>query len=228
MSDNLYEIVLTLEEALEHLEEQSKIHLQLTMDMLSADSGQMYPLDLLALSASKRSMSLINGFVSMIKARNFICAAPLIRLQLDNSLRFYAAFLVDEPHELAKAFIDGESIRNFKEIGSKEKLTDRILVDRLSIHHAWIKEAYKQASGYIHLSEKHFFNVIGRKAGDDKLSLIASEKDHFITDLTRFEAVIMMIKSTTVFLWILNSWKLTKETPNPEEWNKKHGKKSFN
>lgn len=109
----------------------------------------------------------------MIKARNFICAAPLVRLQLDNSLRFYAAFLVEEPHELAKAFIDGKSIRSFRERGSKEKLTDRILVDRLSLHHSWIKEAYKQASGYIHLSEKHFFNVIGRKTREDKLSFVA-------------------------------------------------------
>jgi len=216
-------ITLTLEEALERLEEQSKIHLTVTMSFLSADEAKMYPLDLLAISASKRSMSLIGGFTTMIREHNFICAAPLVRLQLDNSLRFYAAFLVDDPHELARGFIDGKSIRTFKERSSKEKLSDRLLVNRLSEHHPWITKVYEETSGYIHLSEKHFFNTIGKTAGDQKLKLVGGEKDQFISEKDRFDAVIIMIKLTNILLWLLNSWTLTKETPDPVAWMKKHG-----
>lgn len=117
--------------------------------MLQADNAKIFPLDLMGISVSKRSMSLIKGFTEMIRQENFICAAPMLRMQLDNSLRFYAAFLVEDPHELARNFAEGQSIRNFREKGTNQKLTDRLLVERLSEHYPWIAEVYNKMSGYI-------------------------------------------------------------------------------
>ena len=216
--------ILTLEELLQKLEEQKKLHVEVTMKMLSAGNANMYPLDFLAISASKRSMSLIGGFITMIRDENFICAAPLLRLQLDNSLRFYASFLVNDPHELANGFIEGKLIRDFTERRTNKKLTDSLLVERLAEHHPWITNVYKETSGYIHLSDKHLFNAMGKKDDKQKLQLIGGEKDSFITDKNRFEATYLMIELTTVLLWLLHSWTLTKETPNVDEWIKKHGK----
>ncbi len=205
---------LTVDQALDKLEAQNEIHLKVIHEFLSADDAKMFAVDLLALSAANRSMSLISGFTTMIKDKNFICAAPLLRLQLDNSLRFYAAFLVEDPHKLAKDFIDGVSIRHFKERTTNQKLSDRLLVNRLSEHHPWIVRIYEETSGYIHLSHKHFYNVAGKKDSTKNLQFIAGKGDKFIDEKTRFEAVIAMIELTTVLLWLLNSWTVTKNFTN--------------
>jgi hypothetical protein len=57
----------------------------------------IYPLDLLAVAAMNRSLCLISGFRTLIASKNFISAAPLLRLQIDNCLRFFAAELAPSP-----------------------------------------------------------------------------------------------------------------------------------
>lgn len=205
------------------LEKQKQIHIEVTGKMIQADNSNIFPLDLMGISVSKRSMSLIKGFIEMIRQENFICAAPMLRMQLDNSLRFYAAFLVENPHELARNFAEGKSIRNFKEKGTNNKLTDRLLVDRLAEHHPWIDEVYNKMSGYIHLSDLHLFNTLNKIDDKKNLRAIISDSDIFITEKERIEALYTMSELTVIVLWLLNSWTLTKETPNVEQWILKHG-----
>jgi len=227
MKDSEY-VTLTLPQLIDRLKELSPRILDATMKILSSDEGKMYALDLLAASVSKRSMSLVSGFILMIENENFICGAPLLRLQLDNSLRFFASFLVADPHKLAKDCISGIPINKSKDRKTNLHLTDSYLVKRLSEHHDWIGEIYKQTSGYVHLSEKHFFNAFGKNQNDKNLSFVAGEKDHFITEKDRLDAVFAMFQLTNLVLWVLNSWALTKETSDPEEWLKKHGKNNKN
>lgn len=218
MDDTNY---FTIEELLNKLKEQQQIHLEVTIQMMQADNASLYPLDLMGISVSKRSMSLIRGFIEMIRQENFICAAPLLRMQLDNSLRFYAAFLVEDPHDLARQFVDGKSIRSFRERDTNQKLTDRLLVDRLAEHHPWITDVYGQMSGYIHLSDQHLFNTLGKKQENEHLNVIISDSDSFITEKERAEAVYIMFELTSIVLWLLNSWTLTKETPDTKQWVEK-------
>lgn len=44
-----------------------------------------------------RSQQLTDGFIAMVKARNLTCAAALLRLQLDNCMRLYAALYCRGP-----------------------------------------------------------------------------------------------------------------------------------
>lgn len=220
MDDTNY---FTVDELLGKLKEQQQIHLNVILKMMQADNASLYPLDLMGVSVSKRSMSLIRGFIEMICQNNFICAAPLIRMQLDNSLRFYAAFLVNDPHDLARQFAEGKSIRSFRDRDTNQKLTDRFLVDKLAEHHPWITEVYEKMSGYIHLSDLHLFNTLGKKQEDEQLNVIISDSDSFITEKERTEAVYIMFELTTIVLWLLNSWTLSKETPDTKQWIKKHG-----
>jgi hypothetical protein len=81
----------TLDERLAFLEESKQSH----FNMVERISGQAVPIRVYAFMVLKRSLSLIFGFTNMIRNKNFLCAAPLIRLQIDNLLRFRAAFLVD-------------------------------------------------------------------------------------------------------------------------------------
>ena len=215
--------LLTIDELLNKLDEQKHIHLDVTAKMIHADNAKIFPLDLMGISVSKRSMSLIKGFSEMIRQENFICAAPMLRMQLDNSLRFYAAFLVENPHELARKFAEGQSIRNFKEKGTNQKLTDRLLVERLSEHYPWVFKVYNKMSGYIHLSDLHLFNTLNKKDDNSNLRAIISDTDTNISEHIRIEAVYIMFELTTIVLWLLNSWTLTKDTPNVEGCIAKHG-----
>src|SRR5436309_1171588 len=69
--------------------------------MLEAHNRALYMFDLLAIAALNRSAGLCSGFRQLIRSRNFICAAPLIRLQIDNALRLYAGSIVRDPRGYA-------------------------------------------------------------------------------------------------------------------------------
>lgn len=102
-------------------------------------------------------------------------------------------------------------------------MTDRLLVDRLAEHHPWIDEVYNKMSGYIHLSDLHLFNTLNKIDDKKNLRAIISDSDIFITEKERIEALYTMSELTVIVLWLLNSWTLTKETPNVEQWILKHG-----
>lgn len=216
---------MTTEELLEtKLKELEKLQLEhpgKAMLMLKADNSALFPLDLIAFSVFKRSMSLIAGFCLLIRQKNFICAAPLIRLQLDNALRFFATTLVKEPHKLAMEVIDGAHINKFTDEKTGKNLYDNYLVDKLNglgPQFGWVSRLYSNSSGYIHLSEKHFFNLISFKENDTmKFSAIIGADDSLITLEDRLEAVEAMIKTTMVVMFLLDSWTFNKNNPGLKE-----------
>ena len=69
--------------------------------------------------------------LSFSKARNFLAAAPLIRLQLDSCLRLYAAWLVENPHEFAHKVLRRERVDKLKNQDGKF-LRDHYLVEKLA------------------------------------------------------------------------------------------------
>ncbi len=90
---------MNIEEAIAILSEANELHLDLGKKMSEAYEGAIYPMDLLAAAVLNRSLYLIHGISRLVLDRNYISAVPLLRLQLDNVLRFHAAWLVDEPHQ---------------------------------------------------------------------------------------------------------------------------------
>lgn len=206
---------MNTEQRLKHLENSKDLHIELLKMTIEADNNKLFVLDLLAIAVYKRSISLINGFCDSIRKNNFICAAPLIRLQLDNLIRFYASFIVKNPHEFTSKVIDGKHIRNLKDQDGN-RMTDRYLVEKLSIDHKWIESVYKETSGYIHLSNKHIFSSI--KTNRDKESLkfnIQLTKDNseqIDADLI-FESIAAMTKITELLLKYLHGWAYTKDNP---------------
>jgi hypothetical protein len=144
-----------LEERLAFLVESKHSHYNIAKRMPS----QIEPMDIYAFMVLKRSLSLVFGFASMIRDRNFLCAAPLMRLQIDNLLRFRAAFLVSNQSQFVVEVIRGKQVRKLKDRTGKE-MTDAHLQDVMSSEYPWLKDAYKKTSGYIHLSEEHFFNTV--------------------------------------------------------------------
>jgi hypothetical protein len=152
------------------------------------------------------------GFIELIESRNFIAAAPLIRLQLDNCLRLSAGILVKDPHKFALNVLEGIPIKNQKDM-LNEKMTDSYLVKILSKRYPWIDEVYKNTSGYVHLSEKHIFNAMQAGNKDFDLELKITDKDAFVTNDVYLGAIFDFQRSSDVLFEYIYSWAYTKEYP---------------
>jgi len=174
-------------------------------------SGQVEPIDIYAFMVLKRSISLVFGFIELIRNKNLICAAPLIRLQIDNLLRFHAAFLVDNQSQFVVEVLQKKEVRKIKD-RSGNYMSDIYLQDVLESDYSWLKGTYKNTSGYIHLSDQHFFNTLRASKSDRKgaVEIYIGPDDKMVSDEVYLGATEDMICVTHALLTFLGNWALTK------------------
>ncbi|ARS37076.1 hypothetical protein CA264_17470 [Pontibacter actiniarum] len=201
-----------VEESLKRLESLDKVVIESAKEMIHDEN--MYPLDLLANAVLNRTLSTISGFVLLTRANNFNCAAHLIRLHLDNLLRFSAAWIVDNPHDFAMKVLSGEQINHLKD-SAGAKMHDSYLVKKLSIDYPWVEKVYKETSGFVHLSDKHIFNSTRLKDKEQRtIAFSISKEDLFVDDQLRLEATELMIEITNCICHFIRSWTWTKKHPH--------------
>ncbi len=135
-----------------------------------------------------------------------------MRLLLDSLLRFYAVWLVDEPHDLANQIFSGKELRKIKDRNGK-KMTDRYLSEQLAKEYTWLERVYRETSGYVHLSSKHYFNTVRELHEDDRSVTVAiGSSDTSITTEVYEEALDAMLEISTAVLRYLHGWAHTKQT----------------
>jgi hypothetical protein len=192
-----------LEERLVFLEESNQSHINFALRV----AEQTESINIYTFMVLRRSLSLVFGFTTMIRERNFLCAAPLIRLQIDNLLRLRAAFLVTDQSQFVADVIQGKEVRQIKDrLGNK--MCDAYLQDVLSGDYFWLKETYKKTSGYIHLSDAHFFNTIRFSESGEEGSIegYIGPDDQFVGNEIYHEAVEDMIEITYSLLSYIHDW----------------------
>ena len=81
-------------------------------------------------AATDRCMHLIDGFSSMLQERNLTCAGALLRLQLDNCMRTYAAFIAADKDAVIDCVISGNRI-------DKQKSKDGNLLKDVYLKNEW-------------------------------------------------------------------------------------------
>lgn len=136
------------------------------MRALGGAGAAMFVLDFIMIGAVKRSLSLSSGLSIMVKELNMGCSRAILRMQLDTVTRLLAYTYVKNPEEMAKAVIKGTPIKKFKSTDGKA-LVDGYLVDRMTQDHPWIRKVYDFTSGYVHFSERQFFDSI-HSFGNDR------------------------------------------------------------
>lgn len=185
-------------------------HLEVGKYLLTAANGYQYPFDLLAYAVLNRSLALVLGFTDLIKSPNFIAAAPLLRLQLDNCLRFYAGYLVSDLHDFALKILSGKAVKDQK---SKDgnTLTDNYLCRKISSEYPWVLDVYKNTSGYIHLSEKHIFHSVRSLNEGKGIKISIGETDRFVTTDLYLEVIEAFKTTTEMVLRYVYSWAYTKD-----------------
>ena len=181
--------------------------------MLEADGHKLFSLDFLAVAALNRSLSNSSAFIQLIRVQNYLVAASLVRLQLDTFLRFFASYLVSDPHEFASAVLAGTAVRKLKD-RSGALMTDRHLVESVASEFPWVPNVYGSTSGFIHLSDKHIFSAIQSVEDDGTFSmLIGSNPDRFPLELWVEMAEGFMAATDALFRY-LEGWAFTKANPH--------------
>ncbi|MDO9413812.1 MAG: hypothetical protein Q7T81_14690 [Pseudolabrys sp.] len=85
-----------------------KKHEDFLLEMFTAfikPNAPFFTGDLVLYGIANRSLSISSGFRAMIAARNFTCAAPLLRMQLDTAVRLFSARLVTDPAHYANSIL---------------------------------------------------------------------------------------------------------------------------
>ncbi|TYZ08937.1 hypothetical protein FY528_12035 [Hymenobacter lutimineralis] len=177
------------------------------------EGQDLFPLDILANAVLNRSLALINGFIVLAEADNYLAAIHLIRLHLDSFLRFAAAWQVDQPHEFALKVLDGEPIRQLKD-RTGTKMTDAYLVGIFSKDYPWIKSVYDTTSGYIHLSDKHIYASTRIEKEQRMMHFSIARKDRFLSLDLKVDAINGMIAITNCITQYVNGWTWTKANPD--------------
>jgi hypothetical protein len=203
---------VTIDDFINTLESSKKEFIKIAKEMLEAENGKMYPLDIYALGTFKRAILLNTAFCKLLREDNFLSAAPLIRLYLDTLLQFYASFIVKKPHEFAMKIMDGKQARNLKDKNG-EKMTDSYLAKKLAKEKdcEWAYTVYDETSKFIHFSSKHIFAGCNYEDGG-KFSVCISDKME-VPDKIKMEALDVMAKITKGLLRYLYGWVYTKNNP---------------
>lgn len=197
----------TINERLAFLGQSKQTHFNIAEKL----SGEIGPIDIYAFMVLKRSMSLVFGFTELIRQKNFLCAAPLIRLQIDNLLRFRASFQVDNQSQFVVDVLQENEVRKLKDRYGKN-MTDVHLQDVFENEYPWLKGTYKNTSGYVNLSEKHFFNTIraSENGKDGVLNIYIGPEDKMVSDEVYEGAIEEMILVTHALLTFIGNWAIIK------------------
>ena len=146
------EYFVQLEPALAALAELRSQAIKLAASMIGET---FFSEDLFFGAAADRCIRLLDGFCLMLKERNLTCAGVLLRMQMDNCMRTYAAFIAEDKKAVVDCILNGDPIKNLK-----DKVTE------LDKQFAGV---YDQASGYVHLSEKAFFQTVEKVEDGGKI-----------------------------------------------------------
>ena len=181
-------------------------HFVLGSAFLGPKGSALFKLDILAIAVLDRSLALLRGFCDLVESSTMIAAAPLLRCQMDNGLRFFASTLVQNPNEFALEVHKGTPISRQKDRSGKF-MRDAYLVEKLTAEVPWVESLYKQASGYVHLSEQHIFNTIGIPDDDGMTTIGITGQDGSVWTEERYLQTIEAFDfSTRLVLELIERW----------------------
>jgi hypothetical protein len=196
-------------EAAIKLREHKVLHFELFSRIIEADDNNIYSLDLLVAATLNRSASLLRGFCDLIESENYLCAVPLLRLQADNCLRFFASSIVPDHEKFAVEVFEGKSIRKMKD-RKGQLLTDKYLCDQVALSHPWIAAVYDRASGYVHLSDQHFFNAIRTGTEENTLDMKVTDHDSMVSVNEYLQVVDAFRNATDLLFELMERWATVK------------------
>lgn len=169
-----------------------------------------YQIDLVFSGALRRAFSLTRGFFDLVGDENYISAAPLVRLQLDNAIRTVAVIHVDDAANFIRHVAKGKRIDQLRDRNG-HRLTDKHIVDHLVANEnlPWVRRVYQEGSRFVHLSDVHVLGL-----GDIEGQLF--DREPIFTDLAFLSLVETFVMATELFDVFLEYWLKHKASPAEE------------
>ena len=156
--------------------------LSLAVDCLDK-TNEHYLYNFFISSIINRAISLNRGFLTLKDDNNYLCAIPLLRMQVDNCLRFYALNLSDNKERFILDWAGGEKLSNHKIIGTNIKMTDKNLKDKIAVSYPKIGKIYDAACNFVHLSQENLYNTCKVKPGTRTVNTTISGYDMIPDDV---------------------------------------------
>lgn len=176
---------------------------------IGGENGHIHTMDLFTSAIINRSISLMRGFVTLAKENNYISSVPLIRIQLDNCLRFFAATLVTDYNVFFIEYLKGTHIRNLKD-ATGAKMTDTYLVTKLDKVFPGIHNLYINSSGHVHFSNEHSFLQTTLVADKERtIGTRIGYYDFYSID-KKVDFAFNMFKASEILLDLTRSWTVQK------------------
>jgi hypothetical protein len=188
-------------ERLAKLRNREREHLEVGLAIAKAGERGMFSAHSVALAAIQRSLALIDGFGLMVEQRNVLCAAPLVRMQIDSVMRLFACQLVDEPNVVFNHLLEDKPLHRLKSRDGND-LRDAYLIKQLGKGYPWLESVYEGTSGFIHLSGHHF-NAIWDSFHDETQTVsiaIGRSYGERWTEAEMLEAIDAFGNTTTILL----------------------------
>lgn len=172
--------------------------------------GKIFTTDLYVSAIVNRAISLMLGFKTLAHQNNYICAVPLIRIQIDNCMRLLAVTLVKSEEAFFMEYLKGTHIRNIED-ASGQKMTDHYLVTRLDKEvFPGIHNLYINTSGYIHLSNEHSFLQTELSKEEERTILTRIGHYDFFAIDEKVDFAFNMFKASEFLLTLVKSWRVEK------------------
>ncbi|MEQ9607650.1 MAG: hypothetical protein RLN99_08290 [Kiloniellaceae bacterium] len=169
--------------------------------------------DFFIFGALRRTLAQARGFRDLIAARNFPCAAAILRLQLDTAMRVNALSLVDDVDGVCKSVLDGKQFNHVKDRDGN-KLSDAHLRRRLSEKHSWIDPIYVRTSDFVHLSGRHFEVSITRADDNTRMAYFQiGGHDPDLPEESYFEVVDAFFEATKLAGMLLLAFWIARHQP---------------
>lgn len=181
-------------------------------EVVTPTGSTMFPLDFLAFAAAKRHASTTSAFVAMVRSWNMVIARALLRMHIDTSLRFSAAWHVAKPHAFALSVLKGERIDKMKS-RTGARLTDAYLVQLHKEKHPWLPAVYEHLSGYVHFSGAHISDAIQSVGNEEDrtVEFLVSDQDLKFPEFSWTEILECFREATSILGTFLQGWGATKK-----------------
>jgi hypothetical protein len=194
------------------------LFLNLTVEIIKADAGKLFPGDLLVIAVADRSVALMEAYANLTRDGNHIAAVSLVRLHLDTLLRFYSVWIVEDPHKHATDILAGCRLDKLMDRDGA-KLTDRHLLNTFSEAEQinWVKNVYTRCNGYVHLSSHHILAPF-KLLPEDRQFEIAIGSTKLADPEVIKENTAGMVAISREIARLLQGWLATKQrgiTPTP-------------
>lgn len=195
-----------------HLDSLQKEFLDSAHRIMKAGKSNIHKLDFFALSIINRAISLNKGFKILMETENTLSAIGLLRLQLDNLIRYNAIIECEHPFELMEHILANKSIHEYKE--NNKTFSDNFLVKKLDDRFPNSLKLYKYLCNYIHYGYTHVDYIFREKefpAKKPSYSVVIGDNDKFsIKD--KIEYVENLVNISLNLIALMNCWAAEKDT----------------